>query len=1369
MGIPYENYQLAYTPYLLEDIFTPSAFSAEFEVTDRDMHDGKFVQDDTNWWIRSGIIEYLNLNKARETIDDVKNRFFVPIAYIDPFDSRTEVFYDTHHLFMRRALDAVGNETNVLSFNYRTLSPTRMMDANDNISSVVVDELGLVKATAIEGKDSNGDKIGEEADNLTGFTEQTEGTEQKNITAFFQIANTPGVCDYAQLQSLARKLLQKASARLVYDFSQQPTVVASIVREQHAKQQPNSPLQISFEYTNGMGKVAMKKVQAEPGIAKKATQQADGTLKIEDANTGNQLRWVGNGRTVLNNKGNPIKQYEPYFSVTPAYEDAAELVESGVTPVMYYDAASRLIKTELPNGTFSKVAFDTWKEYYFDVNDTVLESTWYSQRIALVNSDPEKKAALKTEIHANTPSCSILDTLGRPTLGIDHNRFADANGNIKEEFYYTFTTLDIEGNALSVTDARGNVVMQYQYDLLGHRVAQTSMDAGKRWMLNNVLGNPVKTWDERKHEFSFQYDALHRPLDKRVQGGDGPFPLDHFYERVIYGENQADDKQKNLRGKVALIYDTAGKVISERYDFKGNLLGTTRIFAKDYKNIPKWNIANPDSLLESAAYTFTTSTQYDALNRPVKQITPDRSETIPAFNPAGLLNSIKVKQGNRTTDYVKNIDYDAKGQRTRILYGNNVSTKYSYDPNTFRLTQLRSTKTSGEVLQELYYTYDPTGNITQIQDKAIPAVFFNNQKIEGINEYTYDAIYRLIEASGREQNTNSPNFDKADNWNDAHAMFSHTSGDPMGMRIYTQHYQYDPVGNILQMRHGSGTNGSWTRDYAYGNKNNRLKSTAIGSNTYLYPHHGQHGYMIGMPHLQIMDWNFKEELRGTAKQRRTDGGTPETTYYVYDGNGQRARKITESQADSGKKPSKKDERLYISGYEVYREQTGLERTTLHVMDYKQRIAMIDIKTVPSTRLGTSSPQKTVRFQLGNHLGSVSLEVNENADVISYEEYHPYGTTAYQAQNVTIKAAAKRYRYTGIERDEETSLEYHSARYYISWLGRWINCDPMEIADGLNIYSYVTNNPISYTDISGYTKNLEGENPTMRELAEGRSIPEEHGALPYPDWLPEEIGNQLNDSGASSYIFEAYVEIGRELYRRDIVAVVRNKGDFAVFQMQPDEEDLKLIVGDAVKARQLSKAFRTKEEAVLRHLEEGWSLDDALGLFRGESEIDHKLAIWRAASLATVASGLALTQKPPIFFPHNVRTRPKEIRPDIPLSSGRELWRRDDASGRSKFKEGWSAKDEDWNTGRIKEREEVTYEAFSSKGDPTHDFPYIIEREVIAHGWTMIRNMPQGRKRGYTQFVMPGNLNGRAVRYEVGGYTSRAGNVFVITHRHARPL
>ena len=68
-----------------------------------------------------------------------------------------------------------------------------------------------------------------------------------------------------------------------------------------------------------------------------------------------------------------------------------------------------------------------------------------------------------------------------------------------------------------------------------------------------------------------------------------------------------------------------------------------------------------------------------------------------------------------------------------------------------------------------------------------------------------------------------------------------------------------------------------------------------------------------------------------------------------------------------------------------------------------------------------------RYQLSNHLGSSSLELDQNGALISYEEYHPYGTTSFRA-GTAAEVSLKRYRWTGKERDEETGFSYHGARY-----------------------------------------------------------------------------------------------------------------------------------------------------------------------------------------------------------------------------------------------------------------------------------------------------------------------------------------------------
>jgi RHS repeat-associated protein len=115
-----------------------------------------------------------------------------------------------------------------------------------------------------------------------------------------------------------------------------------------------------------------------------------------------------------------------------------------------------------------------------------------------------------------------------------------------------------------------------------------------------------------------------------------------------------------------------------------------------------------------------------------------------------------------------------------------------------------------------------------------------------------------------------------------------------------------------------------------------------------------------------------------------------------------------------------------------------------------------------------------------------LELDEEASIISYEEYYPYGDTSYQAGRSTTEVSQKRYRYTGKEKDDESGLYYHGARYYACWLGRWTATDPAGLVDGVNLYMYCRGNPICFLDDDGkqtadpFAVNVEGAAEVIRD-------------------------------------------------------------------------------------------------------------------------------------------------------------------------------------------------------------------------------------------------------------------------------------------------
>src|SRR5262249_50302278 len=143
--------------------------------------------------------------------------------------------------------------------------------------------------------------------------------------------------------------------------------------------------------------------------------------------------------------------------------------------------------------------------------------------------------------------------------------------------------------------------------------------------------------------------------------------------------------------------------------------------------------------------------------------------------------------------------------------------------------------------------------------------------------------------------------------------------------------------------------------------------------------------------------------------------------------------------------------------------------TLRVNDNRRPIALVELLTVgqPAT-LDTinDGPAQLSRYQLDNHLGSAVLELDGSGRILSYEEYHPFGTTAYRATDSVLEKNPKRYAFTSKERDQETGLSYHGARYYAPWCARWISADPGGLIDGTNQYSYGHNNPVVFHDPNG---------------------------------------------------------------------------------------------------------------------------------------------------------------------------------------------------------------------------------------------------------------------------------------------------------------
>ncbi|NDU72381.1 toxin [Actinomadura sp. DSM 109109] len=1125
-ALPGETYRLAFTPGLLAGVYRRAGQDLlPADPTALLNGEGGYVRLDggAGWWIPSGRAFHhpdgpaspeQEQPFAAQELAFAREHFFLPHRFVDAFGQATVVGYDAHDLQVALTRDPAGNTVRA-EHDYRTLAARQVTDPNGNRGEAAFDCLGLVVATAVRGKAT--EDLG---DSLAAFAADPE----------FADPDLPALQAFvADPHGRSAALLGAATTRVVYDLHRfarcgQPPLTASLAREAHA----NGPapgdgtrVQVVFAYSDGFGRQVQTKVPAEPGDA----PMRDADLPVEAGDpprpTGDvrpgplrdggvpvpaARRWVGQGRTVYDNKGNPVRQYEPFFSSTHLCEEEPELTDTGVSPLLCYDPVGRVVVTLRPDDTYEKIVFDPWRQADWDPNDTVLLDprtdpdaaaivhghftgrpatwqTWFDRRIGGAHgTTPADRAAAqdaarKAAEHAATPEITFSDSLGRTFLTVADNGPGGA--------VHTRIDLDIEGNQRVVTDARGIAVTRSDFDMLGNPVHTASPDAGERWTLADATGKPIRSWDGRGFQRRTVYDGLRRPLAVFV--ADAEAAGERCVERIVYGE--AAGAETNHRGRVHTVFDGAGVLVSEAYDFKGNLLRGTRRLLSDHRSEADWpDGADPatETLLETEA--FTRATLYDALNRPVQEVAPHSnrpgatvSATRPGYNEAGLLErldawldqadepSAPLDPGSATQHVIGNVDYNARGQRVLVEYGNGVRTTWEYDPFTFRLRRL-TTRRGGDVLQDLTYDHDPVGNITGVRDGANDLVFHDRQVVAPGGEYRYDALYRLVAARGREhRGGNAQVGHDPDPWT-VRAL----PNDGQALRNYTETYTYDSVGNLLGMRHHEGPNldspGAvvWHRRYQYAADGNRLMATSIPGDPKDLPdyvttpgysaryQHDAHGNMTAMPHLASLEWDADDRLRGV------DLGGGARAFYAYDATGQRVRKVCE------KAPGLIEERIHLGGCEVFRVRTAdsltLERQTLHLMDDASRVATIESRTHAAG--ADPSPARLVRFQFGDHLGSAVLELDAGAQVISYEEYHPYGTTAYAAGRSATETP-KRHRFTGKERDEESGLYRFGARFYAPWLGRWCSPDPGGPIDGTNLFQYAHANPVLLVDPTGF--------------------------------------------------------------------------------------------------------------------------------------------------------------------------------------------------------------------------------------------------------------------------------------------------------------
>jgi len=593
------------------------------------------------------------------------------------------------------------------------------------------------------------------------------------------------------------------------------------------------------------------------------------------------------------------------------------------------------------------------------------------------------------------------------------------------------------------------------YTLNGQVLRSNSVDAGTQISLFGLGSETMMDWNSRGTRRDIERDLLLRPTAVFEAGGLQPR---HCAERFSYGQPGRADPARNQLGQLIRHDDPAGSVLFEAFAITGENVENTRHFTLVPVS-PDWPepIEERQRLLERVEGAMT-HWRFGPLGALLEQIDAKGNRHACELTLDGGLRARHLQLSHQTERWavVSDIHYNAEGQVTQELAGNGVLTTLTYRHEDGRLMARHAENSQGVVLQHLLYQYDRTGNVLSIEDKALPVRYFANQRIEPVSRFTYDSLYQLTEARGWEAGAGD--------------------GGPTAIANYWQTYRYDAGGNLLKLTHvGAQSPGHDLQAARYSNRCLPWRNGVPPDEAEIAMAFDTCGNRLLLDQGRQLQWNLRNQLEAVVAVQR-DCGADDREVYLYDGAGQRVRKIRSLQT---RVRAVVTQVRYLPELELRTDNGTAE--VLQVITVQTALNSVRVLHWESPPPAGINDQ--YRYSFNDHLGSISLELTADAQLISREHFYPFGATAWSEES---DISYKTVRYSGKERDA-TGLYYYGFRYYMPWLQRWLNPDPAGALDGHNRYRAMRNNPIVYTDRDGRKPGNKNGDRVYHELAEQKLV------------------------------------------------------------------------------------------------------------------------------------------------------------------------------------------------------------------------------------------------------------------------------------------
>ncbi|MGU6434793.1 RHS repeat domain-containing protein [Salmonella enterica subsp. diarizonae serovar 61:c:z35] len=621
--------------------------------------------------------------------------------------------------------------------------------------------------------------------------------------------------------------------------------------------------------------------------------------------------------------------------------------------------------------------------------------------------------------------------------------------------------------------------------LAGQVIKRESTDSGWLVTLFDAAARLVWFTDGRGTTQEQTYDELGRPVQTKEQQKGGEKRVSRITE---YGDKGLEGD--NLKGLPVRQYDDSGLQIIDSAALSGATLQISQQFLASGDIAPNWpaDDTSRKRLLDSEIYV--TSLQADASANTLNRTDAMGHQQSWRYDVSGKVTSQAIKLAGETKQtLLEHISWSAASQVLEEKTSNGVTTAYGYEPETQWLSTLAAQRADNTVLQSLVYGYDNTGNVTSITDNLVATRYYQNQVTDGQKEFSYDALYQLLEATGRENAGN-----KIIPYSSLPAALTPIPTDNSQYVNYTRTWIWDDSGNLQSLAHTGA--GNYTRTMVTETTSNRSVQMNDGGAqdsdevSQWFDNNGN------LKQLQIsassssnnMLWDGSNNLQTVVLLCRdaTDMTQNDREIYQYSGS-RRVRKQTRTLTNASQQLWSVDEVRYLPGLELRQSwQESVEDNNVISVNTSQELhavtGQIGRAGIRILHWESGKPDgidnNQLRWSLCDNIGSASLELDADGQQISREEYYPFGGTAVWAARSELEASYKVIRYSGKERDG-TGLYYYGYRYYAPWLCRWTAADPGREIDGLNLYRMVRNNPLTLADAEGLAPTASGSAETPK--------------------------------------------------------------------------------------------------------------------------------------------------------------------------------------------------------------------------------------------------------------------------------------------------